>query len=144
QDFCNISNLVLPVDTFWSPYIVISEQVDEEKSLSRPFLFITHNGIITTVRQHHVTIACNLEMHKFPFDTQTCNITLFSFMYSDIIFLSNQTTDEVTNQSQLYRLTNGEWKFTNINITKDEKFPVISYEISMKRRPILYVLYLIF
>ncbi|KAM7146230.1 5-hydroxytryptamine receptor 3A-like [Macrochelys suwanniensis] len=144
QDFCNISNLILPVDTFWSPYIIIFEQVDEEKSLSRPFLSITHNGIVSTTQQHHVTIACNLEMHKFPFDIQTCSISLFSFMNSDIIFLSNQTTDEVNNQSQLYRLTNGEWKFTNINITKDEKFPVISYEISMKRRPILYVLNLIF
>ncbi|XP_030390492.1 5-hydroxytryptamine receptor 3A-like [Gopherus evgoodei] len=151
QDFCNISKLVLPVDTFWSPHIVIYEQVDEEKSLSRPLLSITHNGIVSTIQQHQVTITCSLEMHQFPFDTQTCNMTISS-MYSatDIIILSNQTTEEANKQSQLYHLTNGEWKFTNINIIQytdlleQEEFVVITYEISMKRRPILYVLNLIF
>ncbi|XP_030390742.1 5-hydroxytryptamine receptor 3A-like [Gopherus evgoodei] len=144
QDFCNVSELVLPVDTFWSPYLIILEQVHEEKSLSRPFLSITHNGIVSTTQQHHVTIACNLEMHKFPFDTQTCSITLFSINHRDIILWSNQTTDEVTKTSQLIHLTSGEWKFTNINITKHEEFLAITYEISMKRRPILYILNLIF
>ncbi|XP_053903827.1 5-hydroxytryptamine receptor 3A-like [Malaclemys terrapin pileata] len=150
QDFCNISKLVLPVDTFWSPYIVIYEQVDEEKSLSRPFLSITHNGIISTTQQHQATITCSLEMHQFPFDSQTCNLSIFSSMYSDIILLSKQTTEEANKQSQLYHLTNGEWKFMNINIIEytdsvdKEEFAVIIYQISMKRRPILYVLNLIF
>ncbi|XP_037770563.1 5-hydroxytryptamine receptor 3A isoform X1 [Chelonia mydas] len=152
QDFCNISNLVLPVDTFWSPYIIIYEQVDEEKSLSRPFLSITHKGIISTTQQHQVTITCNLEMHKFPFDTQMCSISLFSFNHpeTDLILRSNQTTDEVNKKSKLYHLTNGEWKFTNITIIpyrledEEEVFTGIIYEISMKRRPILYVLNLIF
>ncbi|XP_048673556.1 5-hydroxytryptamine receptor 3A [Caretta caretta] len=152
QDFCNISNLVLPVDTFWSPYIIIYEQVDEEKSLSRPFLSITHNGIVSKTQQQQVTITCSLEMHQFPFDTQTCNMSISSFMNSetDIILLSSQTTEEANKQSQLYHLTNGEWKFMNINIIQhtesleEEEFAVITYEISMKRRPILYVLNLIF
>ncbi|XP_026510386.1 5-hydroxytryptamine receptor 3A-like [Terrapene carolina triunguis] len=152
QDFCNISKLVLPVDTFWSPYIIIYEQVDEEKSLSRPFLSITHNGIISTTQQHQTTITCSLEMHQFPFDTQTCTMSISSVMYSvtDIVLLSNQTTEEANKQSQLYHLTNGEWKFMNINIIEytesvdKEEFAVIIYQISMKRRPILYVLNLIF
>ncbi|XP_067403940.1 5-hydroxytryptamine receptor 3A-like isoform X2 [Emydura macquarii macquarii] len=152
QDFCNISKLILPVDTFWSPYIVTYEQVDEEKSMSRPFLSITHNGIVSTVQQHQVTITCSLEMHKFPFDSQTCHMTMFSSVYTvtDIILMSNQTTEEVNKQSQLYLLTNGEWKLTNINIIsrtdsmEGEEFAVIIYAISMKRRPILYILNLIF
>ncbi|KAM7146197.1 5-hydroxytryptamine receptor 3A-like [Macrochelys suwanniensis] len=152
QDFCNISNLVLPVDTFWSPHIIIFEQVDEKKSLSRPFLSITHNGIVSTTQQHQVTITCSLEMRQFPFDTQTCNMSICLFIYSetDIILLSSQTTEEANKQSQLYHLTNGEWKFMNINIIQytesleEEEFAVITYEISMKRRPILFVLNLIF
>ncbi|KAM9119441.1 acetylcholine receptor subunit alpha-like [Pangshura tecta] len=151
QDFCNISKLVLPVDTFWSPYIIIYEQVDEEKSLSRPLLSITHNGMVSTTQQHQVTVTCSLEMHQFPFDTQMCNMSIASVKYSatDIIFQSNQTSEEANKQSQLYHLTNGEWKFTNINIIQytdllEEEFVVITYEISMKRRPILYVLNLIF
>ncbi|KAM9119443.1 LOW QUALITY PROTEIN: 5-hydroxytryptamine receptor 3A-like [Pangshura tecta] len=151
QDFCNISKLKLPVDTFWSPYIVIYEHVDEEKSLNRPYLSITHNGIITIIQEHRVTIACNLKMHKF-LDTQTCSITLFSDIVhaTDIIFLPNQTTEEVNKSSTFYQLTDGEWKFTNINIIPDslksneESSNGITYEISMKRRPILYVLNLIF
>nr|XP_025033907.1 5-hydroxytryptamine receptor 3A-like [Pelodiscus sinensis] len=152
QEFCNISKLILPVDTLWSPYIGIYEQVDEEKTLSRSFLNIIHNGTIHTTQQHRVTIACNLEMNKFPFDTQMCQITIFPFMNSgDIILLSNQTTEVVTKQSKLYLLTSGEWKFIKLNIISYEELvgeedwiSVITYEISMKRRPILYVLNLIF
>ncbi|TFK04586.1 E3 ubiquitin-protein ligase MARCH9 [Platysternon megacephalum] len=112
-------------------------KVDEEKFFSRPFLSITHNGIITTLRQHHVTIACNLKMHKFPFDNQMCKISLFSDMNSatDLILQSNQTTDEVNKNSKLYHLTDGEWKFTNINIIPEteeddeEVYTGIIYEV---------------
>nr|XP_042696814.1 5-hydroxytryptamine receptor 3A-like [Chrysemys picta bellii] len=152
QDFCDISNLKLPVDTFWSPHIIIYEHVDEEKFLNRPYLSITHNGMITIIQEHRVTIACNLKMHKFPFDTQMCSITLFSDIVSatDLIFWSNETTEELNKNSKRYQLNDGEWKITNINIIPDrvedeeEVSNGITYEICMKRRPILYVLNLIF
>uniref|UniRef100_K7FB08 Neurotransmitter-gated ion-channel ligand-binding domain-containing protein n=1 Tax=Pelodiscus sinensis TaxID=13735 RepID=K7FB08_PELSI len=153
QDFCNISKLVLPVDTFWSPYIIIYEQVDEEKSLSRPFLTITHTGIIHTTQQHRVTITCSLEMHQFPFDTQTCLMTMYSFMnlaqgpspsglkMGDRIQLSKTHSFEHQGSFTKAKTT------TQAKSTMQETRSIWSQAlmlISMKRRPILYVLNLIF
>lgn len=57
-------------------------RVDKEKSSIIPFLSITHNGIVRTRQPHQVTITCSLKIHKFPFDAQTCNISITTFMYT--------------------------------------------------------------
>ncbi|KYO31127.1 zinc-activated ligand-gated ion channel [Alligator mississippiensis] len=151
QDFCGISKIILPEDTFWSPHIFIFEQVDKEKSSIIPFLSITHNGIVRTRQPHQVTITCSLKIHKFPFDAQTCNISITTFMYTvrDIIINPGQTEEDLNSKSQLYFQTDGEWKPLNIKIRehkvieREEKFSVIVYEIFMQRQPLYYVVNLI-
>ncbi|XP_032858253.1 5-hydroxytryptamine receptor 3A-like [Tyto alba] len=60
-----------------------------------------------------------------------------------------RTPAEMMKDSQSYFLTDGEWKFTNLSIIEyvekldNEEFPVVTYMISMERRPTLYILNLI-
>ncbi|NXI65008.1 5HT3A protein, partial [Anseranas semipalmata] len=150
QDFCNISKIVLPMDSYWSPQIFILERVNEQKS-DLEYMVVKHNGRFNTSQPFQVTLTCSLMILKFPFDTQTCNMSIASFLYpvTDLVMKIRRTPAEMMKNSQSYFLTDGEWKFTNLSIserreeTDDAEFPVITYKISMKRRPTLYVLNLI-
>ncbi|XP_032304175.1 5-hydroxytryptamine receptor 3A-like isoform X1 [Coturnix japonica] len=150
RDFCNISKIVLPMDSFWSPPIFILERVNEQKS-NLEYIAVTHNGTFNASLPFQVTLTCGLMILKFPFDTQTCNISIASFLYpaTDLSMKVKRTPAEMLVNSQSFFLTDGEWKFTNLSINEymeeidDGEFPVITYMISMKRRPTLYILNLI-
>ncbi|XP_027751428.1 5-hydroxytryptamine receptor 3A-like [Empidonax traillii] len=151
RDFCNISHVILPLDTYWSPPVFILERVDGQNS-DMNYVVLMHNGSFNSTRPFQVTLTCSLKILKFPFDTQTCNLSLASFLYpaaTDLVMKTRRTASESMKDSQGFFLTDGEWKFTNLSIiefteTLDDKgFSVITYTISMERRPTLYVLNLI-
>ncbi|NXC28898.1 5HT3A protein, partial [Campylorhamphus procurvoides] len=150
QDFCNISEVVLPLDTYWSPPIFIVERVDEQNS-DMNYMTLMHDGSFNSTRPFQVTLTCSLMIFKFPFDTQTCNLSVASFLYpvTDLVMKIRRAASESMNHNQSFFLTDGEWKFTNLSIieyteTMDDKgYSVITYKISMQRRPTLYILNLI-
>ncbi|NWW87129.1 5HT3A protein, partial [Rhynochetos jubatus] len=151
EDFCNISKVVLPTDTYWSPPIFILERVNGQNS-NLDYMAIMHNGSFYSTQPFQVTLTCGLMILKFPFDTQTCNLSIASFLYpavTDLVMKTRRTPAEMMKDSQSYFLTDGEWKYTNLSITEyieeldNGEFSVITYTISMKRRPTLYILNLI-
>ncbi|NWX84056.1 5HT3A protein, partial [Nothoprocta ornata] len=151
RDFCNISKVVLPLDTYWSPPLFILEEVGEQKASKLRYSAIAHDGGFNTTLPFQVTVSCGLKILRFPFDTQTCNISVGSFLYpvTDLVMRMKRSPDETKKISQTYFLTDGEWKFTNLSIiestedVENAEICVMTYMISMERRPILYVLNLI-
>ncbi|XP_009636065.1 5-hydroxytryptamine receptor 3A [Egretta garzetta] len=150
QDFCNISKVILPTDAYWSPPIFILERVNGQNS-NVDYMTVMHNGSFNSTQPFQVTLTCSLMILKFPFDTQTCNLTIASFLYpvTDLIMKTRRTPAEMMKDSQSYFLTDGEWKFTNLSIIEymeeldDGEFSMVTYVISMERRPTLYILNLI-
>ncbi|XP_059684369.1 5-hydroxytryptamine receptor 3A [Gavia stellata] len=151
QDFCNISEVVLPTNTYWSPPIFILEQVNGQNS-NLDYMAVMHNGSFKSAQPFQVTLTCSLMILKFPFDTQTCNLSIASFLYpavTDLVMKTKRTPAEMMKDSQSYFLTDGEWKFTNLSIIEyieeldNGEFSVVTYVISMERRPTLYILNLI-
>ncbi|XP_009704381.1 PREDICTED: 5-hydroxytryptamine receptor 3A-like, partial [Cariama cristata] len=150
QDFCNISKVVLPTDTYWSPPIFILERVNGQNS-NLDYMAVMHNGSFNSTQPFQVTLTCSLVILKFPFDTQTCNLSIASFLYpvTDLVMKTRRTPAEMMKDSQSYFLTDGEWKFTNLSIIEyreeldNGEFSVVTYVISMERRPTLYILNLI-
>ncbi|NWX48848.1 5HT3A protein, partial [Steatornis caripensis] len=151
QDFCNISTVILPTDTYWSPPIFILERVNGQNS-NLDYTIVMHNGSFISIQPLQVTITCSLVILKFPFDTQTCNLSIASFLYpavTDLVMKTRRTPAEMMTDSQRYILNDGEWKFTNLTTLEyleeldDRAFSVVTYVISMERRPTLYTLNLI-
>ncbi|NXG77735.1 5HT3A protein, partial [Baryphthengus martii] len=151
QDFCNISKVVLPMDAYWAPPVFILERVNGHTS-NLENMVVMHNGSFNFTQTFQVTLTCSLMILKFPFDTQTCNLSIASFLYpavTDLIMKTRRTPAEMMNDSHSFFLTDGEWKFTNLSIIEyleelnEESFSVVTYMISLERRPTLYILNLI-
>ncbi|NXP44235.1 5HT3A protein, partial [Heliornis fulica] len=150
QEFCNISKISLPADMYWTPPIFILERVNGQNT-NMDYVVITHNGSFNFTQPFQVTLSCSLMILKFPFDTQMCNLSVASFLYpvTDLVMKTRQTASEMMKNSQSYFLTDGEWKFTNLSITEyteemdGEKFSLVTFVVSMERRPTLYILNLI-
>ncbi|XP_073712723.1 5-hydroxytryptamine receptor 3C-like [Misgurnus anguillicaudatus] len=92
-----------------------------------------------------------MDMYTFPFDTQTCTLTLKSSGYSDkeLIFADVNNQQSLTTESQQNQ-TMGEWELLNINASTTQPSNLvfsqhcITYQITIRRKPMLYIINLIF
>lgn len=69
-------------------------RVQKDDSPQNSFMYLSHNGIISSEEDVRVISTCKMDVYKFPFDTQKCNITIGSAIHSgkDVPSLSGPLT----------------------------------------------------
>ncbi|XDV44295.1 hypothetical protein PO909_012599, partial [Leuciscus waleckii] len=146
KDFCGIKNVTLPKEMLWKPDLYVLETVEKEDGPLSPFLHITHDGNVIMEDDHKIVSTCTMNVHKFPFDIQTCHITVSSINHSDkeIKLVPASNSSKATQVSRESILTQGEWEFLNISVSvvKDnyegQTFDWIKYTISVRRMPLMH------
>ncbi|CAJ0932714.1 unnamed protein product, partial [Mesorhabditis belari] len=86
----------------------------------------------------YVESSCVITVNVFPFDTQTCNVPIMSFVYGgdDVV-----TTGVVGDKAIMVSPGNGEWEVTNVTTldTGFDTMQVFYFEIHLKRVPNFYI-----
>ncbi|XP_035763678.1 5-hydroxytryptamine receptor 3A-like [Neolamprologus brichardi] len=148
EDFCGIEYITIPTSYLWIPDITIEEMTEKDKASPSPYLSIYHNGSVEFRNDQVVQSTCKMHVYKFPFDTQSCNLSFKSIFHDDKeIYLRNKSINNstVTELSRKMMHTQYEWLFidmsVNNEIVEDYGFnqTVVIYTITMKRRSVLYV-----
>ena len=60
---------------------VVISRTQRDEALHNPYLLMTHEGRVYMEDDLKVVITCRMDVHKFPFDTQSCNITITSVVH---------------------------------------------------------------
>ncbi|KAG1925135.1 retrotransposable element [Pimephales promelas] len=149
--FCGIDKFVAPKNMFWTPDIGIVESIKTDfGTKDSPNVMLFSFGFTVSVDFVSLTTACKMDLYRFPFDSQSCNITFQSTSYSKreitIQPITNQTL--ITGSSHELFQAQGEWEllsinYTNSTITKWIDLDQLIYQIHIKRRPLLYVINII-
>ncbi|XP_058627073.1 5-hydroxytryptamine receptor 3A-like isoform X1 [Onychostoma macrolepis] len=154
NEFCEMRTFSGRKDKVWTPDIVIVESIKTEFGTKEsPYLQFYDYGYTVLSDILALTSACKMDLHKFPFDIHSCNMTLQSSAYSieELKVLTFTDPNWVTHESKQSFQAQGEWELVNINIDKsnisvgyewDMKDQLI-YQITIKRRPLLYVINII-
>ncbi|CAM4419703.1 unnamed protein product [Leuciscus chuanchicus] len=122
-----------------------------------PYVLLLSEGYTFSTDVLSLTTACKMDLYRFPFDTQICNITLQSTVYSDqeieIDTLSNAIFDDkhIIKKSKEKFQSLGEWDLTDITNSNQSTVDDLEwramhqliYKITIKRRPVLYVINII-
>ncbi len=103
-----------------------------------------HTGIVTWVPEVNIVTKCFIKIKDFPFDTQCCEINLYSWSHSaEQMMLLQYENKNVTNLTHLAH--NSEWFIYNtcaINKTiecgEKQIFWITRYAIQIKRESIFY------
>ncbi|XP_057682455.1 5-hydroxytryptamine receptor 3A-like isoform X2 [Corythoichthys intestinalis] len=146
--FCGITELSLPVEMLWKPDIMILEMVEKDNSQPNFYMQVKHDGTIWMDQDVRAVSMCMMDVHKFPFDTQRCNISLTSAAseYKDLQVIPVANSSRATEFSKAWMHSQGEWEFLHLsvsssNITMDEKdWAQLVYTFVIRRRPLLHVI----
>ncbi|XP_051988399.1 5-hydroxytryptamine receptor 3A-like [Xyrauchen texanus] len=148
KDFCGIKFCTIRKDSIWTPDIGIIESIKTEYArLESPYVQLLSLGIALTSDTLALTTACKMNLYLFPFDIQSCTLTLQSALYSveELNISPYSDASFLTLNSQKAFQTQGEWELLSINTseanissnqnTQDQ----LTYKITIKRRPLLYI-----
>ena len=68
----------MPVDSVWTPHVYISNSLDKKKLLADVCtVVISHDGVVETFLDREVETMCNLNLEKYPYDTQNCPLNIY-------------------------------------------------------------------
>ncbi|KAI7803852.1 putative zinc-activated ligand-gated ion channel [Triplophysa rosa] len=149
NEFCETSKISLEKDKIWIPDIVIAESIKTEfATMENPYVKTYSSGFVYMYETLTLTSACKMDLINFPFDVQTCTLTIHSPMHpSDELTLDTFSDSSfLTSSSQKAFQTQGEWELLSINTSKSNMSSLgyyedqLIYKITIKRRPLLYII----
>ncbi|XP_034426826.1 5-hydroxytryptamine receptor 3A-like [Hippoglossus hippoglossus] len=146
--FCGITRITVPKDMLWRPDLLIYEMVQKDNSDRNPYLYVDHHGMVTYEEDMNVVSTCEMDVHKFPFDTQSCNITIGSAVHciEEMRLFPSSNSSRATQFSREVMKSQGEWEFLHLsvssyNFTFDNRlWEQLVYTFTIKRRPLLHVI----
>jgi nicotinic acetylcholine receptor, invertebrate len=127
----------------------------------RPVIFDTtgglklyNNGTIYYSRPTKYSFSCKLDLKKFPFDTQNCDMTFGSWKYSKstLDLKPFNETDLIKNISVSDSFSHNEWNIVNVSVVHEDieylccpgdYYPNSVFTISLKRNPQKYIIVII-
>ncbi|KAG7506623.1 5-hydroxytryptamine receptor 3A-like [Solea senegalensis] len=147
DEFCGISSLSVPTEIMWKPDLTIEETIEKDSAPPSPYVTITSRGNVELTNDQVLVSTCRMQVYRFPFDTQSCNLTFKSFIHSDeeikLVYYGNSSA--ATEESRELMRTQSEWLFINITVTSQTiqyysfNQTLVIYTINMKRRSALYI-----
>ncbi|XP_788399.5 neuronal acetylcholine receptor subunit alpha-10 [Strongylocentrotus purpuratus] len=113
KNYSDVTKLEIPEAIIWKPDIQLYENVNKEfLRLSETKLLVDHEGYVTWYAPMISTSSCRVNVRYFPFDTQKCNLSFSSWVYTMDqmkLYLSNKT--EAT---QNIFMGNGVWNLAKV------------------------------
>ncbi|XP_037836868.1 5-hydroxytryptamine receptor 3A [Kryptolebias marmoratus] len=146
--FCGITRLSVPENLLWKPDLFIYEMTQKDEAPLSPYLQVSYNGTVSSEDEMRVVSTCKMDVHKFPFDTQECNMTIGSAIHfvEEMRFFPYSNSSRATQFSRELMKTQGEWEFLQLSISstnitlQNKSWELLVYTVTIKRRPLLHVI----
>ncbi|KAM6899197.1 5-hydroxytryptamine receptor 3A-like [Lycodopsis pacificus] len=147
DQFCGITQVSVPKEMLWKPDLFIYEMIQKDDSPQNPYMYVSYDGTVTYEEDMKVVSTCKMDVHKFPFDTQRCSISVGSAIHciEEIRLLPFSNSSRATKFSRDVLKTQGEWEFLHLTVTRynftfdNRMWENLAYNFTMKRRPFLHV-----
>ncbi|KAL3967960.1 receptor-type tyrosine-protein phosphatase U [Sarotherodon galilaeus] len=146
KEFCGLESITIPTELLWMPDLIIEEMTEKDKATTNPFLTIYSNGNVSFRNDHVVVSTCKMNVYKFPFDIQSCNLSFKSMTHTprEINLKTLENDKVITRWTKDLIETQDEWEFIDITVNNqtsdlDRFQSMLVYTITMKRRSVLYI-----
>ncbi|XP_069594762.1 5-hydroxytryptamine receptor 3A-like [Ranitomeya imitator] len=152
EEFCGIEKIVSPGQNLWLPDLYIYEMTEgDDNSPVIPYFLIYNDGLIIDSKPMRIVSTCNLDIFKFPFDTQVCYLTFGPYIHSvkDIIMLPKYNSSLVNMNSQGIFVSKGDWTLLDVGVSNATiwsdgvEYSQVIFQITIKRAPVVYIINLI-
>ncbi|CAJ0942355.1 unnamed protein product, partial [Mesorhabditis belari] len=140
----------------WVPDIIYYSTIDNERIIEtkEAYADVKYDGTTRLSVPSTVTLPCTLQLDNFPYDDQTCDLLLGSWIFDENQLKTTPTEmtiepapSNVPQRSSIIYVGNSEWSLTEIEVSnytltikKDGNYSLIRYRVKLRRKPVYYVM----
>ncbi|XP_061196813.1 acetylcholine receptor subunit alpha-like [Saccostrea echinata] len=142
----NLKSIELPQDKVWIPSIMMRYPVKKVKKLGMEDNLVTlsRNGTVALTIGDFLETACSFDVTHFPFDHQSCDITLLPWIYSKDAVDFRQKRDDVDlgvfSKSGMWEISSTKASVEYILTSDNIECAMLKYTIYLERRSSYFVL----
>ncbi|ESN95506.1 hypothetical protein HELRODRAFT_86704, partial [Helobdella robusta] len=148
----NITFFVTKARDIWTPNVSVrngeDKIIEHFNDTSMHEVVVTSNGIVSTNIFKETRTFCELNLVYFPFDVQTCYISLHSWPYisDQVVFRTQCSKINLEHQNP-----GEEWAIIETKVFKqfltsnctEYKIWKVNFKLSLKRNPQIYITYML-
>ncbi|XP_048731356.2 neuronal acetylcholine receptor subunit alpha-9-like [Ostrea edulis] len=144
SNYGGLQDLAVPKKKLWVPNIFLvdpankMEAIGDEDFIGR----ISYSGYVSWVPGGLIQTLCNVDMYKFPFDTQTCGFTLVLWGYTPaeakLVPFQNMTSADT-----LYYTPNSQWTLEGTVMKQSDlggSDTLLEIQLILKRKSLYFVI----
>lgn len=145
SEYGNKTSLITPPEDIWRPQLYLLESSDTVQEIVNVSLWTRFNnsGVVTWTPGNVLKIVCTVDVTYFPFDSQTCLITIAGWSYTNDEMLLYTTTSSL---DTTFLSTNSQWLYVSGIVSNGSKAnfpPSININLTLKRRYEFFTVYII-
>lgn len=160
EEYGGIDQILVSPTEIWVPDIVLYNNGDKQvrkaghTELFKNWVAVDSTGGCSWGSMANLESSCSVEVSSFPFDEQECSLTFASASYgSNMLEIHSIRPLGKKNKSE-HLDEDGEWEFKHIYVHISRKisqrhedarleYPLITYTLEIKRRPLYYIMLMI-
>ena len=143
SEISNLTFISLDPSYIWTPDLELLNAATKPQIYTlRGGLYLYNDGSVIYSKPTILKFSCPLELHQFPFDIQTCNMNISSWVYTNDL-LELIPNEDVSKQIDLLEsFRHSEWEVLSADVSEftderdcciDREFNIVSYSFSLKR-----------
>lgn len=139
----DLEYITVPQKKIWVPYLINMQDYSQQGHTGHKELSIgvTSSGRVEWIVPNLYESICDLDLSKYPFDSQTCLFSFFAIGRFDLFFIASQEKADMSIFCE-----NGLWEVTDTNLSTSFnkfRFHELRLSITVKRRSEFYLYSLI-
>ncbi|XP_061176926.1 neuronal acetylcholine receptor subunit beta-4-like [Saccostrea echinata] len=138
KEFVGLRSVNIPYTKVWVPDISLYFSETNTHDLGvNPFVSVYSSGLVVWYPGDQYTIECLLDIQKFPFDKQSCELRIAAWQTTDWMqkLFPKRRFNEMKQISE-----NGEWEFIKTDLksvfVREFNMTEVRYTIFLRRRPL--------
>jgi hypothetical protein len=139
-----IRSINIPPKSVWTPDIILYNNVGEEPTNFDAYLIpFNDNGTASWSPSITYRSTCEIDMRRFPFDEQTCELRFGSWSY-DVTRLQLAFIDDINDFDRSNYVENSEWQVVKTSAERVDKeytsqqykgtYAELKYQLTVQRR----------
>ena len=144
RDYNGMNHLFVPFTDLWRPHVVVQNAAGKVEDLGKDSIVLRlgHDGTVKWVFGQVLRFTCSVNVKYYPFDTQTCFLSITSWAFSNTdVKLSAKSS--VLNTD--FYSDNSQWILVPLNTSMPYDGGIktlIQYAFQLKRRSQFFVIYI--
>ncbi|KAI3387465.1 hypothetical protein SNEBB_005914 [Seison nebaliae] len=146
-----VSWTFIPKNSIWFPDMYLYENTASDYAtdiLRDSFVLLKHDGSMRFNKPLIAKTQCQIDIQYFPYDYQTCNISLGSYVMDDRYLRLDRVLRLSKPNETLHE--NDQWKIKSFNTAlyynrdpQNNNFSAITFQMVLVRKPLFYMIYLV-